>query len=90
MSKVHDHRRAADDITRRKLQRRRMRAWFMFFVGVAVLAWLLSRVSLADLVETLARGDVSLIALGLAIGLVATALRTIRFSLFFASFDQLE
>jgi len=62
---------------------KRLRRWVTLAVGLLLLAWVLSQVSLPQLATVLRHADAPMLAAALALGLLATALRAIRYTLFF-------
>lgn len=62
---------------------RRWTRWLTLAIGLLLLAWVLSQVSLAQLAGVLRRADAGMLAAALAMGMLATALRCARYALFF-------
>ncbi|MCP4326898.1 MAG: flippase-like domain-containing protein [Alphaproteobacteria bacterium] len=61
------------------------RAAVLLVVGVAILVWLLSQITLADFRNAWARVDWAVLALGISFSLSATLVRALRFAVLFES-----
>ncbi|MDA8019773.1 MAG: flippase-like domain-containing protein [Thermoanaerobaculia bacterium] len=65
------------------VRRRGWTRWLTLALGLALLGWVLSRASLDELARVLVEADPLLLVMTIGLGLLATALRSLRYAVFF-------
>ena len=67
---------------------RHVRTWISILLGAGLVVWLLSRVTIDELVDGLTGAEIGYVAASLLMRFAANAVRTVRYHYFFSVIDR--